>query len=44
MTVIDRRGLVERPAPNCTVLEGVDAESAWSLVISAIRSAGGEGR
>jgi hypothetical protein len=44
MTVIDRRGLVERPAPNCTVLEGVDADAAWSLVIAAIRSATGDGR
>jgi inosine-uridine nucleoside N-ribohydrolase len=44
MTVIDRRGLVERPAPNCTVLEGVDAQAAWAVVIAAIRGVAGDGR
>jgi inosine-uridine nucleoside N-ribohydrolase len=39
MTVIDRRDLVERPAPNCRVLEGVDADAAWALVIEAIQAA-----
>ena len=36
MTVIDRRDLKERPAPNCTVLETVDADAAWQLIVDAI--------
>jgi inosine-uridine nucleoside N-ribohydrolase len=39
MTVIDRRDLKERPAPNCTVLETVDADAAWQLVVDAVRAA-----
>jgi inosine-uridine nucleoside N-ribohydrolase len=39
MTVIDRRDLKERPAPNCTVLETVDAGAAWQLVVDAVRAA-----
>ncbi|CAN5774206.1 MAG: nucleoside hydrolase [Ilumatobacteraceae bacterium] len=36
MTVIDRRSLVERPPPNCDVLERIDADAAWSLIVDAI--------
>ncbi len=36
MTVIDRRRLVERPAPNCDVLTGVDADAAFGVVLEAI--------
>jgi inosine-uridine nucleoside N-ribohydrolase len=36
MTVIDRRTLVERPAPNCDVLTGVDADAAFDLIVEAI--------
>jgi inosine-uridine nucleoside N-ribohydrolase len=37
MTVIDQRRLVDRPAPNCDRLVGVDADGAWSVVVDAIR-------
>ncbi|MET0663609.1 MAG: nucleoside hydrolase [Ilumatobacteraceae bacterium] len=36
MTVIDERRLVERPAPNCTVLVDVDADAAFDLVVDAV--------
>ena len=36
MTVIDRRTLIERPPPNCTVLETVDADAAWRVIVDAI--------
>ena len=36
MTVVDRRGIKDRPAPNCFVLEHVDADAAWQLVIDAL--------
>jgi inosine-uridine nucleoside N-ribohydrolase len=39
MTVIDRRDLKERPAPNCTVLESVDSDAAWRLIVDAITQA-----
>ena len=39
MTVIDRRDLKERPAPNCTVLERVDADAAWQVVLQSIHAA-----
>jgi len=39
MTVIDRRDLKERPAPNCTVLETVDSDAAWQLILQAIHAA-----
>jgi inosine-uridine nucleoside N-ribohydrolase len=39
MTVIDRRSLVERPQPNCRVLERVDADAAWHVVVEAVRAA-----
>jgi inosine-uridine nucleoside N-ribohydrolase len=40
MTVIDRRDLKDRPAPNCTVLESVDSDAAWRLVVDAVGQAG----
>ncbi len=36
MTVIDQRTLLERPAPNCDRLVGVDSDAAWGVVIEAI--------
>jgi len=41
MTVIDRRTLVDRPAPNCRVLESVDAPAAWDVIVEAIAAARG---
>jgi len=38
-TIIDRRDLKERPAPNCTVLETVDADAAWRLIVDAVAQA-----
>jgi inosine-uridine nucleoside N-ribohydrolase len=38
MTIVDQRTLVDRPAPNCTVLDDIDAEAAWSITIDAIRA------
>jgi inosine-uridine nucleoside N-ribohydrolase len=39
MTVIDRRTLYECPEPNCTVLDRVDADAAWQVVLDAVRAA-----
>ncbi len=39
MTVIDRRTLVDRPAPNCEVLGSVDVEAAWEVVVASIAAA-----
>ena len=39
MTVIDRRDLKERPAPNCTELESVDSDAARRLIVDAITQA-----
>lgn len=39
MTVIDRRSLHECPPPNCRVLERVDADGAWQVVVDAVRVA-----
>jgi inosine-uridine nucleoside N-ribohydrolase len=36
MTVIDRRGMHDREAENCDVLERVDPDAAWSIVLAAI--------
>jgi inosine-uridine nucleoside N-ribohydrolase len=38
MTVIDRRTLVERPAPNAEVLSHVDADAAFDVIVEAIAS------
>ena len=39
MTVIDQRTITDRPAPNCTVLDQVDADAAWQVVVDAVRTA-----
>lgn len=39
MTVIDRRTLLDRPAANCTVLDDVDADPAWQIVVDAVAAA-----
>lgn len=36
MTVIDRRGLNDRPSPNCTVVWDVDAVRAFDVIVDAI--------
>ena len=36
MTVIDDRGLIERPDPNCRVLETIDAGAGWALIVEAV--------
>ena len=36
MTVVDQRDLIERPAPNCTILTSVDAKAGFDVVIEAI--------
>ena len=38
MTVIDRRTLSERPAPNCDVLTTIDADAAFAVIVDAIAS------
>jgi inosine-uridine nucleoside N-ribohydrolase len=38
MTVIDDRQLLERPAANCDVLETIDADAAFALVVEAVRA------
>ncbi len=40
MTVIDRRLISDREAPNAHVLEHVDADAAWRVVGAALRAAG----
>lgn len=39
MTVIDRRDISDRRPPNAHVLERVDADPAWQLVIDALEAA-----
>lgn len=41
MTVIDRRDITDRHAPNVHVLERVDADAAWRLVLDALGAAAG---
>jgi len=36
MTVIDRRTLLERLEPNTDVLEGIDADAAWQIIVDAV--------
>jgi inosine-uridine nucleoside N-ribohydrolase len=38
MTVIDKRGLIERLNPNCTVVWDVDAEAAFDVIVDSIGS------
>jgi len=40
MTVIDRRGMLDRQPSNVYVLEHVDHEAAWSIVLDALTAAG----
>lgn len=39
MTVVDRRDISDRGAPNVHVLETVDADTAWRLVLDALAAA-----
>lgn len=39
MTVIDRRDISDRQHPNVHVLDRVDADAAWQLVLDALRAA-----
>ena len=36
MTMIDRRGLNDRPSPNCTVVWEVDAARAFDVIVESI--------
>jgi inosine-uridine nucleoside N-ribohydrolase len=38
MTLVDQRHLLERPAPNCEVLVGLDADAAFDVIVQAIAS------
>jgi inosine-uridine nucleoside N-ribohydrolase len=38
MTVVDRRTLVDRPAPNCDWLTGIDADAGFAVLTEAIAS------
>ncbi len=38
-TVIDRRGMLDGEPPNCDVLERVDADAAWDVVLDALADA-----
>jgi len=38
MTLIDERGLRERPAPSCQVQVGIDVDAAFDVVVQAIAS------
>jgi inosine-uridine nucleoside N-ribohydrolase len=38
MTLVDRRDLAERPEPNCDVLETVQADAAFDVILEAIGS------
>jgi inosine-uridine nucleoside N-ribohydrolase len=40
MTVIDRRGMLDRHPPNVYVLEHVDHETAWSIIVEALAAGG----
>ena len=40
MTVVDRRTALDRPAANCDVLERIDADAAWAVIVEAIASYG----
>ncbi len=43
MTVIDRRDISDRAPPNVHVLERVDDDAAWQVVIDALAAAGSAG-
>lgn len=40
MTVVDRRDISDREPPNVRVLERVDHEAAWAVVVDALAAAG----
>lgn len=40
MTVIDRRDISDRDDPNVRVLERVDSDAAWQVVVAALAAAG----
>lgn len=40
MTVVDRRDITDREPPNVHVLERVDHEAAWAVVVDALAAAG----
>jgi inosine-uridine nucleoside N-ribohydrolase len=44
MTVIDRRDISDREAPNVHVLDHVDSDAAWALVVEALAAAGARAR
>jgi inosine-uridine nucleoside N-ribohydrolase len=37
MTLIDERKLIERPAPNAEVLETIDADAGFAVIVDAVR-------
>ena len=37
MTVVDQRSFRDMPAPNCRVLQAVDADAAFALIVDALR-------
>ena len=38
MTVIDDRKLVDRPTPNTTILETIDADAGFAAIVAAVRA------
>ncbi|MEY2959449.1 MAG: hypothetical protein RLZZ01_2017 [Actinomycetota bacterium] len=42
-TVVDRRGISDRHAPNVRFLEHVDADAAWEVVLAALRAGADRG-
>ncbi|MGD9703638.1 MAG: nucleoside hydrolase [Acidimicrobiia bacterium] len=44
MTLIDDRALVERPAPNCRVLQSIDDDAAFDVIVEAVRTSSGARR
>lgn len=41
LTLIDDRRLIDRPAPNTTVLETVDADAAFAVIVAAVAASAG---
>ncbi|MEO6652567.1 MAG: nucleoside hydrolase [Ilumatobacteraceae bacterium] len=44
MTVVDRRDISDRESPNVHVLERVDHDAAWTVVVEALEAAGKRSR
>jgi hypothetical protein len=38
MTVIDDRQLIDRPSANVTVLETIDADRGFAVIVDAVRA------